>query len=949
MARLAVDRPKAGAWAFPVVVATMLRRLRAEVPLVATVVAVVLVTSFVFSAAPRLFNAMSEDGLQYNVAQAHVLQRNLLVMRGDTIPPGPPGEMFASVDQAGATFQEGLPASIRSIIDQRTFVIDSVRYRFPEEPGGTLMFLTLRQQSGIDAYIHLVDGRLPDVTDQVVQPTAESGTTPAGPVPLFEVAMSEDTARELHLGLGDRVVLGPDHEDRLARSGGGLPAGIAVEVVGLIETQNQDDDYWYGDPRLQTPSVYDDGNQVRVYGTALFAAADYPRLLEATSPANLGYSWRYYVDPRRFTVGGFGVLWEDVKRLNATYGSAYLSRVTETGVTTGLAEIFDRYAQQRRLTGSILSLAAIALFTIALAVIGLVAALISERRREMYLLVRGRGASGVQLLGVQAVEGLLLGLPAALLGYALAVVLVDAAPSRWSTYAALGIAVATAGLLVAAAVPLARRNLRTLEREDITRPRLSPRRLAAEVFIVALAVAGIYLLRRRGLAGDSATAEAGGFDPYLAAVPILLGLATGLAVLRLYAIPVRVLAWAASLRRDLVPFVGLRRIARQSAVTAVPLLVLLLAIAVGVFSSIMLHTIEVGQVRTSWEQVGADYRIDSPLNAGMNPNLDLNGIPGVEAAAFAYRDDVLAASESVTSSRSVALLAIQPAAYEEVTAGTPAEPRLPAALLAAPQAGELGTPGNPIPAIVSSRPLAGRVLSTGDTFGLQFERGTITFVVSEVRDRFPGLVVDLPFVVTSLDHLDAVDPRSRPGRTRLYLRASESAHEAIDEELEARRVLGSLASRDRVYARVHDAPLVAGAVSGFGAGIAVAAAYSALAVVVGLALTGRARARDLGYLRTLGLSSRQVVGLTAVEQAPPVILALAAGVALGVGVMRLIEPGVDFTAFTGPSVPVSLVIDWWTVALLCTGLVVIVAAAVAVVGVLAERMNLGGVLRLGER
>src|SRR5690606_18293206 len=104
--------------------------------------------------------------------------------------------------------------------------------------------------------------------------------------------------------------------------------------------------------------------------------------------------------------------------------------------------------------------------------------------------------------------------------------------------------------------------------------------------------------------------------PYLAAVPILLGLATGLAALRLYPLPVRFLAWLGSLRRDLVLFVGLRRVAGQAASLRRPLLVILLAVALAVFSTVIQRSISEGQIESAWQDVGAAYRVEPPLPGG---------------------------------------------------------------------------------------------------------------------------------------------------------------------------------------------------------------------------------------------------------------------------------------------------------------------------------------------
>jgi putative ABC transport system permease protein len=153
----------------------------------------------------------------------------------------------------------------------------------------------------------------------------------------------------------------------------------------------------------------------------------------------------------------------------------------------------------------------------------------------------------------------------------------------------LAIVLAAGALLAGIALGPARRALAAKGRADVLVPRLSPLRMALEALVVIASLAGAYLLRRRGLSAE------GGFDPYLAAVPVLVGLATGLLALRLYPLPLHALAWAAAPRRDLVPALGLRRLARQPSLASAPLLVVLLATAVGVFAATMSTSIAAAQ------------------------------------------------------------------------------------------------------------------------------------------------------------------------------------------------------------------------------------------------------------------------------------------------------------------------------------------------------------------
>jgi putative ABC transport system permease protein len=183
---------------------------------------------------------------------------------------------------------------------------------------------------------------------------------------------------------------------------------------------------------------------------------------------------------------------------------------------------------------------------------------------------------------------------------------------------------------------------------------------------------------------------------------------------------------------------------------------------------------------------------------------------------------------------------------------------------------------------------------------------------------------------------------------RLYVRASENAFDTLTASTATQSGSASVTSRAHEYDKVHDSPLIKGTEQGFQIGTLIAAAYSALAVAVAMALTERSRARDLASLRTLGLSGSQVRGLIVVEQVPLVLVALVVGIALGIAMVRLIEPGIDLTAFTGPGIPVSIDIDYGAIAALATALMTVVGVTIGVVSTVARRANLGRSLRLGD-
>lgn len=200
----------------------VLRRTLAERELLGTIVVVVLISTLVFASIPRLFNAMADDGISHAVRITSSFERNIGMSRGIRIEPGSP-DLFAPVDAEGAQFQERLADSIQSIIARRTFTVDTVQYRvvlFEGTPPAVFpRYVTMRHQSEVDPHIRIVEGRLPELT----QATMESTRTVTGQqtpqvFPVVEIAISTETARQLSVEVGDRLVMEPHTNDTLARA-----------------------------------------------------------------------------------------------------------------------------------------------------------------------------------------------------------------------------------------------------------------------------------------------------------------------------------------------------------------------------------------------------------------------------------------------------------------------------------------------------------------------------------------------------------------------------------------------------------------------------------------------------------------------------------------------------------------------------------------------------------
>jgi ABC-type lipoprotein release transport system permease subunit len=133
--------------------------------------------------------------------------------------------------------------------------------------------------------------------------------------------------------------------------------------------------------------------------------------------------------------------------------------------------------------------------------------------------------------------------------------------------------------------------------------------------------------------------------------------------------------------------------------------------------------------------------------------------------------------------------------------------------------------------------------------------------------------------------------------------------------------------------------VTAAIVVGIAIAAVIAALYAALAVAAALALAGAARATEVAHLRTIGLSRGDAVGLVVIEHGPTVILAFVAGVALGLGLFVLLEPGLGLDAIVGSKIQVPLTADPQQLAIIFAGIL-----AISVIGIgLAAWMQRRGV------
>jgi putative ABC transport system permease protein len=933
-------------------IAMLLRRIQSEGAILLLLVGLIAATSFLFAAAPRHFNRVTDEAVRYAVQTASVGDRDVFLHADGRIQPGTdPG--VTPVQKYGELRQGDLPPSIANLISGRFARIGSVRFAVPQ----TIVAVSLAYQDGLIDASRLTAGRWPadrgmPLTQIRVgdEPAPVDESAPA----IFEVALSSAQAEAMGAHVGDRVAVGLDGSDPFVPKSAFAIAPTQLEVVGVYEPIDAAAAIWAGSGLAQPAYKQGPDGIEAIYATALVAPEAYPSLAASLLPFR--YEWHFSIDPGKLDAENVFGLQTALQRLDlvvAPTDNRYLDEtssivgLTSIYVGSGLLRVVDGFIAQRARTESVVSIAALGLLGLAAGAVAMIAILLVRRRRGSLLLARGRGASGTLLMGAQLLEAVVLAGTASLVGLLIAVNVVPARDAPLSLILVVAVAVAATLALVAASWPLARRPLIQLDRDDAAVLNVPARRLVLEATIVGIAVVAVALLRQRGLTlgpvGDTAT-----FDPLLSAVPLLSGLAAGIVVMRLYPLPVRALGRLAARRRDFVPVVGLRTVARHPASSSLPLLVLMLTAAFAAFASVVGSSIERGQVAASYVKTGADYRLEEVGIGGLPPSLDPSTIPGVQAVASGVVDGTADLVTGPNKRATVDFDAVDVGAYAAVTSGTAADPAWPRAFFAAPSGADVGTDANPIPAILSSRLPAGLAgLAPGGTFNVGIEQRLLTFRLVGRQDDFPGHGSNSTFAIVPLDWVREAVPETTFFPTVMWVRASTDAAGPLATMVSGAGEQVRIVARQDAYGVLHDAPLGSAVASFFGLSLAVAVVYMAVTLVGAVIVSAAGHTRDLAYLRSLGVSRRQAQALTAVEHAPPILLALVPGVLLGVAVALLVEPGLGLADFIGAQ-GVPLFIDWATLALVIACLSLVVAIAILAGTWLAGRTRLSSALRIGD-
>jgi putative ABC transport system permease protein len=913
-----------------------LRRLRADRGTAIGLAVLVGITAFVAAAAPRVLVIVADEALRGEMARASVAQRGIAF--------GQDGLLSAELEAVHAHGEElaaDLPPVVRERLGEPSLLIDSARW-VATSAVDTASTIRFRVQPGAMERVRFERGQAPTGrTSETVRDRLGGG----GPMTVvrFEGALSVAAAEQLGVEVGDVIELAVDPADLLGRNGQGDMA--AMLLTGIFSVSDAADPFWWDDLALVGPTVREvNSNLAYVDASALLADDAYgPLLLRPDAIAPVRYMWRHPALVERFDAASAREVTAALRRIESQYPPVSVVFGQPTS-SSGLRLLLEAQASRWGVAEAILAVLAVGAGSVAMAAVALVARMLATRRRAGLALSVGRGATRGQVLRSAVAEGAILAAPAALVGLAIALVLVPAEALRPSALATGGVVlVATAVLAIATSAAVAGRGGVRAESEMGDADR-SParRRLVLEGSVVVLAVLGVVLLRSRGLADGTEAAgtalAAPTVDPLLAAVPALVGLAAGIVTVRTFRIPSAVLDGLAGLPRGLASALAIRRLTRGSGAAPV-LLVLLGTASIAAFATALFAHVDRAAEAISWNDVGAAYRVSGSIGR-LPEGFEPGRLPGVTASAGAYRGSVPIGDRGAR----VDLLALDAADYATVVAGTPAASSAEAAL-AGIRGGTVRV-GDPIPVVISTALTTGvGALALGDPIDLTVEGVRVEGRVVGVRDDLPTLPVGGRGALIARDGWPLETPA--PSTTTVFLRAPSTTADALLPAIVAAVPGARVADRAAIEADIRSAPVARAVQAGVAAALIVAAAYAALAIAVALALTGAARAVETAHLRLLGLGPRDAVLLVVLEYGPLIGVAFLLGLGLGSVLFLLVRPALGLDVIVGSDLAVPFAVSPLGVLLSLAALIVVAGIGIGA-GALAERRAMrSGVIRLG--
>jgi len=845
----------------------------------------------------------------------------------------------------------------------RYFSTDSLRL-FPQgdgvynDPDRALGFVNFSWASDFQDHITVVEGNFPAVADSL------HGS-------VVEVLISEELSLEWGLQVGEEYTAYAKVETEDGRD---INVTLPVRIAGIWRANDETEDYWF-----YKPNALED---VLLVPEETFLGRISLEFEQGLSLA-LWYLLADGSDVYANDVGGL------LGRVTFTQ-----QRVTAILPDTSLAvspesDLLEYQRATTRLT-FLLYAFSVPIVSLLLVFIGLVVSLAVGQKRNEIAVLRSRGATAIQVLGISLLEGVLMGIIAVALGLLVGrwVALLIGRSRSFLDFTLqgqlrVGLTPSTVRFGVAAVVlallaqlgptfTAARHTIVTYKQERArTLRRPWWQRAWLDLLLMIPTVYGFYVLEQQQGLVAAVAGEAAISDPFqnplLLLVPALGIFALALFILRILPFVMAAVAWVASrLTNSVGLLLATRHLSRSPGFYAAPLILLILTLSLSAFTASLAQTLDSHLYSQMYYWGGSSLYIaerGACLNwvIGPSPECDLTVPPPhwgflpvtdhlkVDGVRAASRVGTYPASTNLSGrTQSGTFVGIDRADFPAVAFWR--EDFADQSLGTLMNALALHSDGVLVPASFAAE----HALSVGDAFRISargIERVDMDVELVGTFQMFPTWYPeDGPFFVGNLDyffehagerlHYD-VWLATEPGVD--YERVAEDVRELGFDTLDWRAPLLKIYEEQR-------RPERQGLFGVLSVGFMAAAVLTVLGFLLYAFFSFRRRFIELGVLRAIGLSAWQMTVFLAWELAFLLLVGAAAGTGLGAWVSKLFIPYLQSSSggLETQFPPFVVAIDWLSIFRIYALFGLLFVAALAGLAVLLMRIKIFQAVKLGE-
>ncbi len=639
----------------------------------------------------------------------------------------------------------------------------------------------------------------------------------------------------------------------------------------------------------------------------------------------------------------------------------------------------------------------IPLLLMILTFIGLVVDMSVGQRRNEIAVLRSRGSTTAQLVGMATLEAILLGIVGMLIGAPLAQVVAQffgnarsfldfsaqtglntsiTAESVRFGLVAVGVAVIA---MVMPTVGAARHTVITYKQDrarQIRRPWWQ--RAYLDLMLLIPAGYGMYLLQRQERLGSQASSllSADPFEnPLLLLVPALGIFAVTLLIIRLMPLIMGAIAWLAAQTRSVGLLMAARYLSRSTSGYSAPLILLVMTLSLSTFTATLAQTLDRHMHDQTYYKVGADVHVIELGELQGGGQSAIGGTPTGNPANTAAEEDsqplwyFLPVSEhlKVPGVEAAARVATIKARVYAGSTGTDATfigvDRIDFSRVAfwrrdfapSPLGGLMNDLARTTEGVLVNWDLLNAnslklgdnirvsVYALGETRELDYKIvGTFYYFPTWYPEQGPLVVGNLDYLFESVGGEFPYDVwlRTRPGTNYSVMLAG------IDDLY--RRVMYPRISSE-ILSQEQLQPERQGFFGLLSVGFVALSFLTVLGFLLYALFSFRRRFIELGMLRAIGLSSGQMLGFLASELAFLFLSGLAAGTGMGVWVSSFFIPHLQVGNDMAARVPPFLVrIDWPAVFQVYILFAILFVIALAALGWLLMRMKIFQAIKLGE-